>query len=728
MTPRSEQGPTSYTEQDSLRWFLSIRGKVALGLLFVIVLAALLPGLPSRTLLTLAVVDAVFLVFNSLYTFLLNNHPDLPVLALLRAAQMPIDVSISTVVLYLSGGVLTPLFIGYMLGILVSIIMLDPNGVYRTAAIAVLEYCALAFLEGFHILPAVNSQWGAIDFQKSASATTYALYILSVSALLGAGAYMANRVALILKERNNRIESQLSELSLLYEITNSLGSTMDEDEILRYLATTLKNLQDASLCLVVLTGEDGRLEIKAWAGVPPEALEKLRNLRADLPVFASLIQRGEPIIIADIQNSPEYKAFNIHSGTRSAYAFPIKCESQVLGAISLSFDRVKPLEREYRELLAVIAGQAGVALQRAQLLRDSQRMALEMSTLYDVGLHTGSTLSAGEVLQRTANSIEKLMSPDTFYIALYDTESASITFEIFVENGDPLPMINTPLSEGGLTARIIKSGKPLLVQDWADDGVVYKEVARKIGADMLSYLGVPMMLQDRVIGVISVQCARPLAFTVHDERLLAALAAQTAMALENARLHERTEYQAKLDSMTQVYNHGYFVDLVRHAVSDAAANGTTASLIMVDIDYFKSYNDAYGHVAGDTVLKLVAQTIRDNVKASDAVGRWGGEEFGVLLPGASMYEAQRVALRVRRALRRLSFTDGQGKVLPAPTISQGVSTYPEPSGSAKTLIEQADAALYQAKHHGRNQLILCEPDGVMTPVIPTSPLQASDIA
>jgi transcriptional regulator with GAF, ATPase, and Fis domain len=122
----------------------------------------------------------------------------------------------------------------------------------------------------------------------------------------------------------------------------------------------------------------------------------------------------------------------------------------------------------------------------------TERMALEMSTLYSFGLQTGSTLSTQEVLKRTGANIEKLMKPDTYYIALYDEATNMLTFDLFVESGQPMPKMKASVSEGGLTASIVQTRQPLLVQDWLTDGAQYNSVAKKIGADMLSYLGVPM--------------------------------------------------------------------------------------------------------------------------------------------------------------------------------------------------------------------------------------------
>jgi diguanylate cyclase (GGDEF)-like protein len=230
---------------------------------------------------------------------------------------------------------------------------------------------------------------------------------------------------------------------------------------------------------------------------------------------------------------------------------------------------------------------------------------------------------------------------------------------------------------------------------------------------MLSYLGVPMVAEDKVVGVISVQSLQPLAFDAHHERLLMALSAQTGMALENARLHQLAQDQARFDSLTKVYNHGEFVNMVRQEVEKSDRDDNCVALIMLDIDHFKQYNDTYGHVAGDNVLRMVANALKSSVTDKDYVGRWGGEEFCVLLPGAGVQEAKKVARYIRRAIAELYPVDGHGHLIPNPTISQGISSYPYPSATPSDLIEEADSALYQAKKRGRNQLIVYEGRGIL---------------
>jgi diguanylate cyclase (GGDEF)-like protein len=691
-----------------LGWLLSMRYRIGMLLLLVLGISNLIQFMSLESSLGLFAVNVTYLLITGGYGFLLKGERGTRYANLVRQAQLPEKIALCTLAIYFSGGVLTPLFILYPLAILESIILMDPSGVHRTGAMAIACYCTLALLEAYNVLPVFQGFFYQASDAAVTTPTTYALYTLIVSSILMLTTYLANRVAHLIRQRNDKIDSQLRDLRALYDIAHGLGNIMDEDEVLRYLATTLKSLQKASICLVGIVNRDGRVEVKASAGIGPDALQKLRNIHVSMPGLASIFKRGEPLLMENMLEKPELASLSLSPTTKSAYVYPIKVESRVLGAVSLSFDVHRPMTPEYHELMTVIASQAGLAVERARLISNTKRMATEMSSLYDVGLQTGSTLSKDEVIKRTAGNIEKLLNPDAYYIALYDAETEMISFELFSEHGQAMPKMRTSMDNGGLTGRIIQTQQPLLIQDWLEHGNAYNAIAKKTGADMLSYLGVPMVTEERVVGVISVQCVEPMAFDTHNERLLMALAAQAAMALENAKLHQVAQDQAQYDSLTKVYNHGCFVDMVRKAVIDSDSDDSQVALIMLDIDHFKQYNDTYGHVAGDNVLRMVANALKSSVRDTDFVGRWGGEEFGVLLTGAGVTEAKKVARLIRRAISELYPVDGHGHLIPNPTISQGISSYPFPSAAANALIEEADAALYHAKKHGRNQLVVYE--------------------
>ena len=159
--------------------------------------------------------------------------------------------------------------------------------------------------------------------------------------------------------------------------------------------------------------------------------------------------------------------------------------------------------------------------------------------------------------------------------------------------------------------------------------------------------------------------------------------------------------RAALDPLTGVCNRGTFDKAFQQALQRAQSSGSPLSLVLFDIDHFKSVNDTYGHPAGDAVLIAFSRAICDQVREDDIVGRYGGEEFAVVLPGAGEAVATSVAERVREATARLSFPSPAERV--RVTVSAGVALT-KPGDTAKKLLKRADAALYAAKHGGRNQV------------------------
>jgi diguanylate cyclase (GGDEF)-like protein len=229
-------------------------------------------------------------------------------------------------------------------------------------------------------------------------------------------------------------------------------------------------------------------------------------------------------------------------------------------------------------------------------------------------------------------------------------------------------------------------------------------------ARVQSEIALPIVAHNHAIGALVVQSEQADAFDLEDERLLKIVTDQISVALDNARHHAEVQAQARLDSLTQVLNHGAFVATLHTLVKHCREEETSLSLIMLDVDLFKEYNDRFGHVAGDAALKTTVQAIRAHVKSRDAVGRWGGEEFGIALIGADKEQAYGVAQRIRETLASLVPVDRLGREMPPPSVSQGIATLDVDAKDADNLVDVADQALYQAKGAGRDQVRLAGQD------------------
>lgn len=214
---------------------------------------------------------------------------------------------------------------------------------------------------------------------------------------------------------------------------------------------------------------------------------------------------------------------------------------------------------------------------------------------------------------------------------------------------------------------------------------------------------IPLKAKDRVNGIIVADnfiTNDPI--TKDDIRMLTMLANQAGLAIENSQLFELTVERAHSDYLTNLWNHGYFQYLLHAEIEKAKANKSYLSLITVDIDDFKVYNDTLGHQAGDKILKDLAALLRNQSRKMDFVCRYGGEEFTIILPHTDKKEAFMIAERIRMDIQKYPFLNED--ILPNKqlTVSLGIATFPEDGKLPAELITSSDKSLYLAKNKGKN--------------------------
>lgn len=214
-----------------------------------------------------------------------------------------------------------------------------------------------------------------------------------------------------------------------------------------------------------------------------------------------------------------------------------------------------------------------------------------------------------------------------------------------------------------------------------------------------SIIAVPLMVKDKKAGMIVVAHVIEDALNEEFLRLLEVISGNMSIALENTWLYEKMHDLATIDAVTGVYNRSYFNQVVEEELIKAM-NRNPISIVMCDLDYFKSVNDNYGHLFGDRVLKEVAQIMQSNIRGGDILARYGGEEFAIILPKADSEQAYAVIERLRQKIEDTVIEDKKNSIYT--TVSFGVAAYPEDGASVRKIIQKADEALYQAKKEGRN--------------------------
>jgi diguanylate cyclase (GGDEF)-like protein len=258
-----------------------------------------------------------------------------------------------------------------------------------------------------------------------------------------------------------------------------------------------------------------------------------------------------------------------------------------------------------------------------------------------------------------------------------------------------------PLAAGvGAAGWVMKQGTTRRIDDLPGS-----DVGQHAGAAGIhSWLGVPLMMYGACEGVIAVQSSRPAAFRDHDQRLLESLALQIAAALQNANLYEL----AMVDGLTGLFVRRYFDARIQEEIERSKRYTTPFSVVMLDVDDFKSLNDTYGHVVGDRVLRAIATVVKAQMRGVDTAARYGGEEIAVVLPRTEMVGAYNQAERIRAAIAELRVTtDDEPPKAVGVTASLGIAAYPESKAKDATdLVRRADRALYRAKKTGKNRVEL----------------------
>jgi diguanylate cyclase (GGDEF)-like protein len=210
----------------------------------------------------------------------------------------------------------------------------------------------------------------------------------------------------------------------------------------------------------------------------------------------------------------------------------------------------------------------------------------------------------------------------------------------------------------------------------------------------LNVMILPLTFQEEAFGYI--------AFDTGNLDPCAAVARQLASAFKTSRLHKQVTELSLKDPLTGIYNRRYFDIFLNEEVNRSARLGSDVTIIMLDIDHFKIYNDSFGHPAGDKVLQNLAVCIKEGRRSTDVAARIGGEEFALILPGTDLEGAQIVAERIQEMIR--SSPNFEHPI----TVSMGISLLSRADIAAETLVEEADMALYEAKQSGRDRVCIFE--------------------
>lgn len=370
-----------------------------------------------------------------------------------------------------------------------------------------------------------------------------------------------------------------------------------------------------------------------------------------------------------------------------------RMELSILYEISNAMRTTLQLEEILYIILTGVTAHSGLGFNRAMLFLVSEREKIIEGKM-GIGPDTGE--EAGRIWARIEN--EKMGLDDLINAYKATKKTMDSQFNQLVTQLK-IPMME---KEGGIISLAVHDGMPLHLNKETLSKYTTDPILKFLNSDELAI--VPLRAKDKVNGVIvadNLFTKKPI--SRDDMRMFIMLANQAGLAIENSRLYEQMVIKGHTDSLTNLWNHGYFQFLLQEEIEKTKATHMPVSLIMLDIDYFKNYNDTLGHQTGDRVLDELSKVLRDYSRKMDRVCRYGGEEFSIILPQTSKKEAYFIAERLRETVEKYPFFQAEVQPFKHLTASLGVATFPEDAQNKSELIAFADKLMYKAKALGKNK-------------------------
>jgi diguanylate cyclase (GGDEF)-like protein len=319
----------------------------------------------------------------------------------------------------------------------------------------------------------------------------------------------------------------------------------------------------------------------------------------------------------------------------------------------------------------------------------------ELFTLQQISQAITSIFDMNELLKFVNDVIIGVMGAFHSTIALCHGRHNRLKVQISsIYNKKDLAIVSDYINSDVLKPSIIE-GRSMIDNDVNEEDYPFTK-----GRNIKSLVCVPFIAKGKILGIVLIEHRIKEAFNNDHVRLLEIISQQVSIAIENARLYQQLQDLARLDGLTGAYNRLFFQEKLDEEFLKAQEQQYDLSFMIIDIDNFKKYNDTYGHIFGDMILKKMSEYIMNTLRKEDIFARYGGEEFAVLMPRTALDQAYEKAEEIRKNVSEMTFTNGI--VSANITICIGVSNFPDYSSNPVELIKTADDALYVAKNNGRN--------------------------
>ncbi|MGE5307503.1 MAG: diguanylate cyclase [Deltaproteobacteria bacterium] len=413
------------------------------------------------------------------------------------------------------------------------------------------------------------------------------------------------------------------------------------------------------------------------------------------------------LVLPDIQGSALMKTLSNYCPETCFIVFTgFATVSSAIEALKIgAYDYIiKPFDIDHLKLVI----RRGLEKQRLmsrnqELIERLEKEKVKLEIIMDAYNRIGSIFSLDELADFVTAKALQIAEAEKSSLMVMDEKANELALVAAQGMDDKLKSLRVKVGDM-VSGWVAKEGQVLLVKD-IDSDPRLQVFGHKGSYKTKSFISLPLKTDFQVVGVMNVtdKLASTRVFTEEDLKYLQLLAHQTVIQIENIRLCEKLSSMAITDALTGLYNHRFFHEQLSNEIQRARRYASHLSLLMFDIDSFKSYNDRYGHLEGDRVLKQIADVTRRCTRKVDMVCRYGGDEFAVILPSTTLKGAKFVAEKIREWVDKLDVVIKDKNKVIRVSISGGVAGYSE-GMSKEELISAADKLLYMAKTDGGDKI------------------------
>lgn len=504
------------------------------------------------------------------------------------------------------------------------------------------------------------------------------------------------------RERHKSMEEKIAKVNTITKVALSMSAITDNRELYATILNTLAVLFNVKTAVLLMK------DIKEDKFILADTFGQEKDILCKLMINWSEGLIRDAVVKNNVVSSKdlfEILKSGFPNGFTSVKIFPINVENRVEGLIVILNT---PVSQEDEDLLRSFCMSISLSFENRLLFSKRDDFVRKGLSVLQALNSIASYMDSTELLNVIVKQAADVAGAEQGSLMLIDEERHAL--EVKATRGlNPAILNHVRINRGeGIAGEVMERGTPLLVGNIETD----KRISRpnRVRYKTKSFISLPLKIKDKSIGVLNLSDKMDgEEFSEKDLKLLETVVLYSAVTIDR-----RNHYQSSInlrkisitDPLTGLLNRRYFEERISEEMERSKRHGQPFSLIILDIDNFKDFNDTYGHLCGDEALKNTGQMIKRCIRIIDIAARYGGEEFSIILPTTDKEDARLIGERIRDEIEKMSFMMKGTEEVARLTVSLGIASYPVDASTVEELINNADRALYKAKALGKNRVVL----------------------